>query len=136
VVGAANAGPLEDLPPKKTERGLRLAEFLARLEAVAREAPTPNREDTSMMLAAIVAHPDDDTPRAVFADWLTERRDPRGEFIALQLVRTQRKQTPRNVDAKPRCWRVTVRRCWARSMGSSGRPACPSSAGFSSRPRR
>lgn len=69
---------------------------LERLEAVAREnpSPVPNREDASMMLAAIVAHPDDDTPRAVFADWLTERRDPRGEFIALQLARAHRKATP------------------------------------------
>ncbi|MDP1919939.1 MAG: TIGR02996 domain-containing protein [Myxococcales bacterium] len=69
---------------------------LERLDEVARENPSPgpNREDASMMLAAIVAHPDDDTPRAVFADWLTERRDPRGEFIALQLARTQRKATP------------------------------------------
>lgn len=71
------------------------ATVLERFDAVAREvSPAPNREDASMMLAAIVAHPDDDTPRAVFADWLTERRDPRGEFIALQLARAHRKATP------------------------------------------
>ncbi|HEY1551044.1 MAG TPA: TIGR02996 domain-containing protein [Kofleriaceae bacterium] len=35
--------------------------------------------------AAIIASPDDDTPRSVYADWLLERGDPRGEFIALQL---------------------------------------------------
>src|SRR5262249_2503800 len=28
--------------------------------------------------------PDDDTPRLVYADWLEERGDPRGEFIRLQ----------------------------------------------------
>jgi uncharacterized protein (TIGR02996 family) len=32
-------------------------------------------------LAAILADPDDDAPRLVFADWLEERGDPRGEFI-------------------------------------------------------
>ncbi|MFO0740117.1 MAG: TIGR02996 domain-containing protein [Labilithrix sp.] len=37
-------------------------------------------------LAAIHAAPDDDELRAVFADWLTERGDPRGELITLQLA--------------------------------------------------
>ena len=32
----------------------------------------------------IAAAPDDDAPRLVYADWLTERGVPRGEFIALQ----------------------------------------------------
>jgi uncharacterized protein (TIGR02996 family) len=36
-------------------------------------------------LAAIYADPDDDALRMVFADWLQERGDPRGELIALQL---------------------------------------------------
>src|SRR5437868_12607954 len=35
-------------------------------------------------LEAIVAQPDDDTPRLVYADWLEERGDPRGEFIQVQ----------------------------------------------------
>jgi uncharacterized protein (TIGR02996 family) len=38
-------------------------------------------------LAAIHADPADLAARAVFADWLQERGDPRGEFIALQLAR-------------------------------------------------
>jgi uncharacterized protein (TIGR02996 family) len=37
------------------------------------------------LLAAIYAQPDADAPRAVYADFLAERGDPRGEFIALQL---------------------------------------------------
>jgi len=36
------------------------------------------------LLQAIIAAPDDDGPRKVYADWLTERGDPRGEFILLQ----------------------------------------------------
>ena len=33
---------------------------------------------------AIVADPDNDEPRLVYADWLDERGDPRGEFIRIQ----------------------------------------------------
>ncbi len=39
------------------------------------------------LLAAIYANPDDDGPRLVFADTLTERGDERGEFISLQVRR-------------------------------------------------
>src|SRR5262249_39666688 len=35
-------------------------------------------------LNAILANPDDDGLRMVFADWLEERGDPRGEFIRVQ----------------------------------------------------
>jgi len=38
------------------------------------------------LLAAIYASPDDDGPRAVYADDLQQRGDPRGELIALQLA--------------------------------------------------
>jgi uncharacterized protein (TIGR02996 family) len=36
------------------------------------------------LIDAIVAAPDDDTPRLVYADWLIERGDALGELIALQ----------------------------------------------------
>jgi uncharacterized protein (TIGR02996 family) len=35
-------------------------------------------------LRAIIQNPDDDTPRLIYADWLEERGDPRGEFIRVQ----------------------------------------------------
>ena len=38
------------------------------------------------LLAAIVAAPSDDAPRLVFADWLSERGDPRGEQIAVEIA--------------------------------------------------
>jgi uncharacterized protein (TIGR02996 family) len=41
-------------------------------------------DDTALFLKRILEHPDDDAPRLVFADWLEERGDPRGEFIRLQ----------------------------------------------------
>src|SRR5438128_2543204 len=37
-------------------------------------------------LDAIRAAPDDDGPRLIYADWLEERGDPRGEFIRIQCV--------------------------------------------------
>ncbi len=39
------------------------------------------------MLQRIEAAPGDDAARAVYADWLQERGDPRGAFIAMQLTR-------------------------------------------------
>jgi uncharacterized protein (TIGR02996 family) len=35
-------------------------------------------------LRSIVESPDDDTPRLVYADWLDDRGNPRGEFIRVQ----------------------------------------------------
>jgi uncharacterized protein (TIGR02996 family) len=35
-------------------------------------------------LQAILENPDDDAPRLIYADWLEERGDPRGEFIRIQ----------------------------------------------------
>jgi uncharacterized protein (TIGR02996 family) len=46
------------------------------------------------LLAAIYASPDDDGPRLVFADWLQEREDPRGVFIAKQLADGRAKTAP------------------------------------------
>src|SRR5262245_23767263 len=40
--------------------------------------------DVSAFLRAIHDRPDDDGPRLVYADWLDEQGDPRGEFIRLQ----------------------------------------------------
>lgn len=37
-------------------------------------------------LQAILAEPEDDSPRLVYADYLSERGDPRGELISLQIA--------------------------------------------------
>ncbi|MFO0807982.1 MAG: TIGR02996 domain-containing protein [Gemmataceae bacterium] len=37
-------------------------------------------------LRSIAERPDDDLPRLVYADWLEDRGDPRGEFVRLQTV--------------------------------------------------
>jgi uncharacterized protein (TIGR02996 family) len=42
---------------------------------------------TAGFVSAILESPEDDTPRLIYADWLEERGDPRGEFIRLQCAR-------------------------------------------------
>jgi uncharacterized protein (TIGR02996 family) len=42
--------------------------------------------DRDALLRAVVANPDDDAPRLVYADWLDEHGDPdRAEFIRIQI---------------------------------------------------
>lgn len=43
------------------------------------------------LLAAIAADPDDDEPRIVYADWLQQQGDPRGELIAVQCAVARRR---------------------------------------------
>lgn len=40
------------------------------------------------LLAEVLARPDDDAPRLMYADWLEERADPRGEYIRVQCERS------------------------------------------------
>ncbi len=48
-----------------------------------------DHERHAEFLTAIVNAPDDDAPRSVYADWLSEEGDPRGELINLQLARAR-----------------------------------------------
>ena len=45
--------------------------------------------EAEAFLQRIRAFPDDDAPRLVFADWLDEQGDPRGEFIRVQIALAQ-----------------------------------------------
>lgn len=64
----------------------------------AREAPTvasaPSARSEAEFLRQILASPADDSLRMVYADWLLEQGDRRGEFIQLQLARAQGKVSP------------------------------------------
>jgi uncharacterized protein (TIGR02996 family) len=51
-------------------------------------------DDDLKMRRAIEATPDDDRPRAVYADWLSSRGDPLGFFIAAQLRRDNEAAAP------------------------------------------
>ena len=50
---------------------------------------SPRAEEHEPLLASIYARPDDDTARLVYADWLLERGDVRGELITLQVQEAQ-----------------------------------------------
>jgi uncharacterized protein (TIGR02996 family) len=64
------------------------------------------------LLAAVYADPDADAPRLVYADWLLERDDPRGELIALQfkqhrgeiLKRSEAGQAKKLIAKHQRAW--------------------------------
>lgn len=51
----------------------------------------------------ILAHPDDDAPRLIYADWLDEHNKPRGEFIRVQCALAQLS------DEDPRRWSLQLR---------------------------
>jgi uncharacterized protein (TIGR02996 family) len=42
--------------------------------------------EEARFLEHVCAGPDDDSPRLIYADWLDERDDPRGEFIRVQIA--------------------------------------------------
>lgn len=60
----------------------------ALLALAPRKTAAPVGQDAPALLAAVYAAPGDDAPRRVFADFLLEQGDPRGEFITLQLTQT------------------------------------------------
>lgn len=62
--------------------------------AGAAAATTRRRRSDAELLAEVYRAPDDDGPRLVFADVLSERGDPRGELIALQVARARGTATP------------------------------------------
>jgi uncharacterized protein (TIGR02996 family) len=95
---AALGSRLHEHPPPITSKTLERA--VARLVQVhAGVRPEPARPaviaapNPSQLLAEIAAHPDDDGPREVYADVLTQRGDVRGELITLQLARRRGKPT-------------------------------------------
>jgi uncharacterized protein (TIGR02996 family) len=92
--------------PERTALEERLAEIRAALDAVRAPAlaaddvaacaaivaalgPAPVDDGSRIeaeLVAAVLAAVDDDAPRAVYADWLQQNGDPRGELVALQLA--------------------------------------------------
>jgi uncharacterized protein (TIGR02996 family) len=64
------------------------AETLARVAAILDlRSERAGKLTIEQLLREVWASPADDGPRQVLADWLAQRGDPRGELIALQLVR-------------------------------------------------
>ena len=86
-VTEARIGRLQVVAPSTTEDAV-LAKLSERLDVAREKAAAKTADD---FLKEIWAAPGDDGPREVFADWLQERDDPRGEFIALQLARARKR---------------------------------------------
>jgi uncharacterized protein (TIGR02996 family) len=64
-------------------------------------------------IQTIIANPDDDTPRLVYADWLDEQGDPRGEFIRVQCaLATMADEDPGRWDLELRQARLLRRYGW------------------------
>jgi uncharacterized protein (TIGR02996 family) len=88
--GITRAGLREVLPPL-IARCLQVVPRLSASDAAAwralvrAPAPARPRADEAALLREVLEHEEDDAPRLVYADALSERGDARGEFIALQL---------------------------------------------------
>ncbi|MFT3691612.1 MAG: TIGR02996 domain-containing protein [Kofleriaceae bacterium] len=80
------------LPPPPPDPAL-IAQVAARLDDPDASARTETARTIDDFIADIWAHPKDDGLRDVFADWLIQRDDPRGELIALQVGKTQGRST-------------------------------------------
>ncbi len=57
---------------------------MAALDTVRANLPARAAHPEAGFIADILAHPADDAPRLVYADWLTEHGDPWGELIVVQ----------------------------------------------------
>lgn len=61
--------------------------------------------DRLLLLRAIRANPDDDTPRLIYADWLQENgEDARAEFIRLQIHEPRNRRVSELFHANWRAW--------------------------------
>ena len=74
--------------------------------------------DDDAFLRAIIDRPDDDLPRLIYADYLDERGDPRGEFIRVQVELSRRDASPpvRDLEARERQLLYRHRAAWLRRL--------------------
>ncbi len=70
------------------------AERAAWRRLVPEKPQAPHGADGEALWAAVRAEPDDDDVRLVYADWLQEHGDPRGELILLQVRAARGKASP------------------------------------------
>lgn len=82
------------------------------LQALREALRAPPAESPSL-LDAIYANPDDMQLRAVYADQLIQRGDPRGEFIALGLAILQGRATAGSAKRAASLWRLHARDWYA-----------------------
>ncbi|WP_197443246.1 ATPase, T2SS/T4P/T4SS family [Lignipirellula cremea] len=77
------------------------------------------------LLQAVLAHPLDGDVRCIYADWLEDRGDPRGEFLRVQSALAH---PPENYEARvalhirDRQLRETIELAWIRQLGYADTP--------------
>jgi uncharacterized protein (TIGR02996 family) len=80
-------------------------------------------------IAAIVAAPDDDAPRLVYADWLQDRKDPRGELISLQCLLAT-KPNDKKLKAREKTLLDSHAKTWLEPLARLDVVSCEWSRGF------
>jgi uncharacterized protein (TIGR02996 family) len=85
--------------------------------------------DHASLLAAIRAAPDDDAPRLVYADWLIERGDPRGELIQVQCALARRPDDA-TLAARQRVLLTRHRAAWTQHLPIWARESATFERGF------
>ncbi len=71
--------------------------------------PVCKLPDEYGLVAAVLAAPLDDLPKLVYADWLEERNDPRGDFLRAWLTaRKAGKKLPPPYKGLSKCWMSVV----------------------------
>jgi uncharacterized protein (TIGR02996 family) len=68
---------------KPTKRRAAASQWVER-DVTPTQASVATDAERDRFLAAVLEAPEDEAPRLVYADWLQQRNDPRGEFIAVQ----------------------------------------------------
>jgi uncharacterized protein (TIGR02996 family) len=84
--------------------------------------PEPLPDDQAALLAAIVAAPDEDTPRLAYADWLDEHGDAGQAAFVRESVRLSRSERPADRTAIDRLHRSAEdhARDWLSALGLPG----------------
>ncbi|MER2561097.1 MAG: TIGR02996 domain-containing protein [Myxococcaceae bacterium] len=95
---------LEVKPLSKEDEAL--VEALEAPFAAVAATQTSTKRSGEELLAEVYARPDDLTARAVYGDWLSERNDPRGELISLQLGAPSEKSLKRQQALIKKHWKT------------------------------
>lgn len=79
--------------------------------------PACRLPDEYGLLAAVLASPDDDLPKLVYADFLEERSDPRGPFLRHWVAfRNEGQGNPKPPRGVSRCWLSVIRHSLAKMI--------------------
>lgn len=90
--------------PEKTGTRDDDAKWKAALDALPKKKAPSGAKDEAALLADVYARPHEDGPRLVYADFLQERGDPRGEFITLQCGARDEKKERTLLKAHEKKW--------------------------------